>query len=260
MKKLLSVLVAVVGMLFAFGTTCYACDDPEAVQLYKGYVYALDGEEGNLVKTSQTNVDYYKVVATEVNDFVVAGNRIYLVKGDSLYQVNLNGKSAKMLVKADAVVAYKSNYVYYQYGESIMRVNVKTKKSATLGKSEFADWELKGNYVFFKNASKNNQLYRMKLTGKSKKRLTKERVNSFTISGNNLYLYSQEWGYAECNVLTIKRINLKTCKSYKLAEFENVDSIQMVGTVITFCSNDGCTNYWYNMKIKKLHTEEIPMD
>ena len=182
---------------------------------------ASDYDEQRRQYNSQSGIDcnYY-------------GNKIVFIDSHKEKLILRNGlkgkarKSKKSISSATVSVAYYKDYVFYidEHTGYLKRYSTKNHKIKIIAKGDINSFIIACGRVVYSEfdpyEAKNNGIYECKLSGKGKRRITKNESSQMYSYKGNLY-------YKEYDVAAVKRYNFKKKKSYKVLKNNSLKKMQV---------------------------------
>ena len=215
---------------------------------------ASDYDEQRRQYNSQSGIDcnYY-------------GNKIVFIDSHKEKLILRNGlkgkakKSKKSISSATVSVAYYKDYVFYidEHTGYLKRYSTKNHKIKVIAKGDINSFLIAcKRVVYFKfdpYGAKSNGLYECKLSGKGKRRITKNESSQMYSYKGNLY-------YKEYDVAAVKRYNFKKKKSYKVLKNNSLKKMQvfaMEGKYLYLLKDKGNINSLYKLDVSSKKLKKI---
>ncbi len=223
------------GALYSMNDVCEnikkITDDPAVyINTDKHYVYFIKAdsniENNNNALIRYNNGGVYRIdnngkglinyTANPSSYLMLKGNFLYyqqynVDQGTTMARAKLDQKDERILTHTPAIPFSISNNVLYYYdaakNDQIMGIDLSSFTTHLKFKGSYKYPIYSGNYIYYINPSKNNNIYRMKKDGTTPELIINESCSTYNITKSGQYLYYQ--GKTN-NGNKIGRINLET--------------------------------------------------
>jgi len=160
--------------------------------IVNGWIYYLDMEKVSLWKSSLDGKTKKRISNDNANNIQVLGDWIYysnVSDGDKLYKIKTDGTGRTRLTKTSAVhfLLVNQDWVVYSYKQDLYKIRTNGTDGSILSKDNPGSMNTDGKYVYYMNNDDNHALYRIRLDGQMRKKLTDNLSTSIHIIDDWIY-------------------------------------------------------------------------
>jgi hypothetical protein len=228
----------------------YVCDGyAKYINVFKGYIYYIDGNVGTVNKVSTSGSDPQLLVDNMCSNLYVTRDHIYYINrelGNNIYRMGTEDLSTSLICDASVNnMIMDGVYIYYTDltgNNSINRVNIQNGEKELLYDQQTTFFAVIGEYVYYTNISDESYVYYMDLDGTNKERLNG--VKGWYLaaaSGDDEYLYYKS------NLGSISKVNLTTLNQTTVV-FADCAYINIIGDYIFYLDQDDDNIYMTDLK------------